>query len=168
MYLNMYSLKLKRLCRWSLVMDKHLHPTIYNGYDYLSTLGLKLIHVSKKDPSFVVIHSIIIWIIKSYNKMSQMKNIQIVSYHHVVELYLQNHYLLKSKCFYKTSNAILIDEYKIIVLIHTSLALGKSYHCILFMLTTHHQCVWVNSPQESLRCYEIIHTKQRAINRLHI
>ena len=40
--------KLQRLHRWSLGMDKLFHPTHYNGCNYLSMLGLKLIHVSKR------------------------------------------------------------------------------------------------------------------------
>ena len=39
---------LQRVHRWSLGMDKLLHPTLYNGYDYISMLGLKLNHVSKR------------------------------------------------------------------------------------------------------------------------
>ena len=31
-------------------MDKHVHPTLYWTCDYLSMLGLKLIHVSKRGP----------------------------------------------------------------------------------------------------------------------
>ena len=42
--------KLQRLCRWSLGMDKYFHPTHYWTCDYLSMLGLKLIHVSKGAP----------------------------------------------------------------------------------------------------------------------
>ena len=38
------------LHHWSLGMDKELHPTHYNGCNYLSMLGLKLIHVSKSGP----------------------------------------------------------------------------------------------------------------------
>ena len=38
-----------RLHRWSLGMDKQFHPTLYNGCDYISMLGLKLMHVSKRD-----------------------------------------------------------------------------------------------------------------------
>ena len=33
--------------RWNLGMDKWFHPTVYNGCNYLSMLGLKLNHVSK-------------------------------------------------------------------------------------------------------------------------
>ena len=40
--------KLQRLHRWSLGMDKYFHPTHYNGCNYLSMLGLKLNHVSKR------------------------------------------------------------------------------------------------------------------------
>ena len=40
--------KLQRLHRWSLVIDKWFHPTYDNGFDYLSMLWLKLIHVSKR------------------------------------------------------------------------------------------------------------------------
>ena len=38
----------KWLYRWSLEMDKQFHPTLHNGCNYLSTLGLKLNHVSKR------------------------------------------------------------------------------------------------------------------------
>ena len=31
-------------------MDKQFHPTRYYGYNYLSKLGLKLNHVSKRGP----------------------------------------------------------------------------------------------------------------------
>ena len=31
-------------------MDKQVHPTFYNEYDYFSMLGLKLIHVNKGAP----------------------------------------------------------------------------------------------------------------------
>ena len=40
--------KLQRLHRWSLGMDKYFHPILYNGCDYISMLGLKLNHVSKR------------------------------------------------------------------------------------------------------------------------
>ena len=40
--------KLQRCNRWSLGMDKLFHPILYNGYNYLSMLGLKLNHVSKR------------------------------------------------------------------------------------------------------------------------
>ena len=42
--------KLQRLHRWSLGMDKQFHPTHYWVCDYLSMLGLKLNHVSKRGP----------------------------------------------------------------------------------------------------------------------
>ena len=31
-------------------MDKQFHPTLYNGHNYLSVVGLKLNHVSKRGP----------------------------------------------------------------------------------------------------------------------
>ena len=40
--------KLQRCNRWSLGMDKWFHPTLYQACDYLSMLGLKLNHVSKR------------------------------------------------------------------------------------------------------------------------
>ena len=40
--------KLQRLHRWSLGMDRQFHSTLYNGCYYLSMLGLKLNHVSKR------------------------------------------------------------------------------------------------------------------------
>ena len=42
--------KLQRCNRWSLRMDKLFHPIHYNGCNYLSMLGLKLNHVSKRGP----------------------------------------------------------------------------------------------------------------------
>ena len=42
-------LKLQRCC-WSLEIDKYFHPTLHNGCNYLSLLGLKLIYVSKSAP----------------------------------------------------------------------------------------------------------------------
>ena len=41
--------KLQRLHRWSLGMDKQFHPTLYSGCNFLSMLGIKLIHVSKRN-----------------------------------------------------------------------------------------------------------------------
>ena len=41
-------LKLQRFYRSSLGMDKLFHPSIYSTSHYLSGLGLKLIHVSKR------------------------------------------------------------------------------------------------------------------------
>ena len=41
--------KLKECNRWSLWMDKQIHPLHYSPCDYLSTLGLMLIHLSKMD-----------------------------------------------------------------------------------------------------------------------
>ena len=32
---------------WSLGMGKWFHPSIYNGFNYLYMVGLKLIHISK-------------------------------------------------------------------------------------------------------------------------
>ena len=40
--------KLQWLHHWSLGMDKQFHPTLYNGCNYLSMLGLKLNRVSKR------------------------------------------------------------------------------------------------------------------------
>ena len=40
--------QLQRCNRWSLGMDNLFHPTLYNGCNYLSKLGLMLIHVSKR------------------------------------------------------------------------------------------------------------------------
>ena len=36
--------------RWSLGMDKWIHPTLDNGCNYLSMLGLKLNHARKRSP----------------------------------------------------------------------------------------------------------------------
>ena len=45
--------KLQRLHRWSLGIDKHFHPTLYHGCNYLSMLGFKLNHTSKSGPRSV-------------------------------------------------------------------------------------------------------------------
>ena len=46
--------KLQRLQRWNLEMDKWFYFTLYWACDYLSVLGFKLIHVTKRGPrSFV-------------------------------------------------------------------------------------------------------------------
>ena len=51
MRLNYLSIhKLQRRNRWSLVMNKSFHPTFHNGCDYISMLGLKLTHLSKRAP----------------------------------------------------------------------------------------------------------------------
>ena len=50
MKLLIHSPKLQWLYHWSLGMDKQFHPTFYNGCNYLSMLGLKLNHVSKRGP----------------------------------------------------------------------------------------------------------------------
>ena len=34
-------------------MDKYFHPTLYQTYDYLSMLGLRLYHVSKGAPRLI-------------------------------------------------------------------------------------------------------------------
>ena len=43
--------KLQRCNRWSLGMDKQFYPTLLWACDYLSMLGSKLIHVSKRGSS---------------------------------------------------------------------------------------------------------------------
>ena len=40
--------KLQRLHHWSFGMGMWSHPILYNGCNYLTMLGLKLIHVSKR------------------------------------------------------------------------------------------------------------------------
>ena len=40
-----------------LQMEKLFHPTLYNGCNYLSILGLKSIRVSKKDPITNIIYT---------------------------------------------------------------------------------------------------------------
>ena len=41
--------------RWSLGMDQWFHPTLYWACNYLSMLGLKLIHVSKLGPRSIAV-----------------------------------------------------------------------------------------------------------------
>ena len=41
-------------------MDKYFHPTQYNGCSYLSMLGLKLNHVSKRGPWTEISHIVIL------------------------------------------------------------------------------------------------------------
>ena len=40
--------KPQRRSRWSWEMDAYFHPIFYNRWNYLSSLGLKLTHVSKR------------------------------------------------------------------------------------------------------------------------
>ena len=40
--------------RTPLGLDQSFHHTLYNGCNYLSILGLKLIHVSKEGPSYPI------------------------------------------------------------------------------------------------------------------
>ena len=42
--------KLQRCNRWSLEMDKNFHPSLHCACEYLSMLGFKSNHVSKRDP----------------------------------------------------------------------------------------------------------------------
>ena len=46
----LYIPKIQRCSFWSLGLDELFHPTFYWANDYLSMLGLKLVHVSKSDP----------------------------------------------------------------------------------------------------------------------
>ena len=55
--------------RWSLGMDKWFHTTLYNGCNYLSMLGLKLM-LMKGDPGLTVPHPPWTWLAK------QMANTQ--------------------------------------------------------------------------------------------
>ena len=45
--------KLQQCNRWSLRMDKWLHPELYTGCNYLSMQGLKLNHVSKRGSAYI-------------------------------------------------------------------------------------------------------------------
>ena len=59
--------KLQGLQHWSLGMDKLFHPTLYDGCNYLSMLGFKLIHVSKRGPRCSRLCIFIINIFTKYN-----------------------------------------------------------------------------------------------------
>ena len=45
-----YHPKLQRCNRWCLGMDIKIHPTLYWACEYLFTMGVKPIHVSKRGP----------------------------------------------------------------------------------------------------------------------
>ena len=49
----LYNPKLQRLHRWRLRKDNLRHTTLYNGYNWLSVLGLKLIHVSERGTGII-------------------------------------------------------------------------------------------------------------------
>ena len=105
--------------RWSLRMDKKFHPTLYWACDYLTMLGLRSIHVSKKYPWHLIALAKIqqrnrahhLW---SYDIMSEITSIVylhffcILTYaiiyvliHHIIFwLYL---YFLNSLYFFKYS-----------------------------------------------------------------
>ena len=42
---------------WSLGMDRYSHPTLYNGCNYLSMLGFKLIPFGQMDPWYIFLGS---------------------------------------------------------------------------------------------------------------
>ena len=50
----LYISKLQQLHRWCSIMDHQFNPTIHIGCNYLSMLGLKSIHVSKRGPIYRV------------------------------------------------------------------------------------------------------------------
>ena len=47
--------KLQQCDRWSLVMNKQFHPTLYDGRDYLSMQGLELNNVSIRGPIWYLV-----------------------------------------------------------------------------------------------------------------
>ena len=47
---NLFIPKHQRPHHWGLEMDTQFHLALYNGYNNLSVLGLKLYHISKKAP----------------------------------------------------------------------------------------------------------------------
>ena len=47
--------KFQRCNRWRLGMDKLFHATLYQAYDYLSMLGLKLNPVSERVPIYFML-----------------------------------------------------------------------------------------------------------------
>ena len=49
-------------------MDKFSHPTVYNGCNYLSMLGLKFIHVCQRGPWW----RHIVWLHKTWSSMTQV------------------------------------------------------------------------------------------------
>ena len=55
-------------------MDAYFHPTLYNGYDYLSVLWFKLIHVDKWGPSnmTVITSGLDSWIVRISNESSSL------------------------------------------------------------------------------------------------
>ena len=85
--------KLQRLHRWSLGMDKYFHPTHYNGCDYLSMLGLKLNHVSKRG------HRCCMWVCCT-----------VLKYHWIVTIE-QNSYLHYAVAFFFSGDVFWLDVY---------------------------------------------------------
>ena len=71
--------KLKQCNRWSLWMDKQIHPLHFLPCNYLSTLWLKLIHVSKMDPGPVPVAfcNIVIW---PYNSLIRVLPMTLLYY----------------------------------------------------------------------------------------
>ena len=69
--------KLQRWNGWTLGMDKGFLPTLYNEYNYLFLLGLKLIHIDKKDsnafvvaPKFNTTYQLYAWSLPAYKCMN--------------------------------------------------------------------------------------------------
>ena len=54
--------KLRRCSRWNLGLGKYFHPTHYWACHYLSMLGLRLIHVSKKGACYLASIAVSIFI----------------------------------------------------------------------------------------------------------
>ena len=57
--------KLQRLHCWSLGMDRLFHSTLHTGCNYLSMLGSKLNHVSKRSPCYLSHHWFWWWLVCS-------------------------------------------------------------------------------------------------------
>ena len=62
--------KLQWCSRWSLGMDKLFHPTHYWACNYLSMLGLNLIHVSKR--SYSSYDDLVPWCLYEYSGLSEL------------------------------------------------------------------------------------------------
>ena len=91
--------KLQRCNRWSLGMDKQFHPTLFWARNYLSMLGLKLNHVSKRGHSKATPKNVHMDWLYDHIKINHNKTVHI--FHGIYFLFKQFQRLLTVSMFTK-------------------------------------------------------------------
>ena len=80
---GMNHLPIQPLHRWSLGMDKWFLLTFYNGCDYLSMLGLKLIHVRKRAPRKQIIPYVLLFFCLVLSYIMRGNNVHLTQIWHL-------------------------------------------------------------------------------------